>query len=107
MAVLKKSDGTVVASDVEMADTLLKQAIGLMFRRQAPPGYAMIFDLRREQYISIHMVFVFFSIDLVYLDSEKRVVDIRRLKPLIGLACSRKPARYAIEMPLALSRRYR
>ena len=45
------------------------------------------------------MVFVFFSIDLVYLDSEKRVVDIRRLKPLIGLACSRKPARYAIEMP--------
>ena len=47
MAVLKKSDGTVVASDVEMADTLLKQAIGLMFRRQAPPGYAMIFDLRQ------------------------------------------------------------
>ncbi len=100
MAVLKKSDGTVVASEVEMADTMLQQAVGLMFKKRIPPGYAMIFDLRREQYVSIHMMFVFFPIDLVFLDRDRKIIDARRrLRPWIGLAFSRKPARYAIEMP--------
>ncbi|OPY27987.1 MAG: hypothetical protein A4E28_01763 [Methanocella sp. PtaU1.Bin125] len=100
MAVLRKGDGTVVASEVEMADTLLKQTIGLMFRKSIPSGYAMIFDMRREQYISIHMMFVFFPIDLVYLDRNRRIIDIKRhLRPWIGVAAAKKPARYAIELP--------
>jgi uncharacterized protein len=100
MADLRKSDGTVVTSDVEMADTLLKQVVGLMFRKSIPPGYAMIFDLRREQYVSIHMMFVFFPIDIVYLDRDRRIVDVkRRLRPWTGMAVPGKPARYAIEMP--------
>jgi uncharacterized membrane protein (UPF0127 family) len=108
MAVLMKSDGTVVASEVEFADTLLKQAVGLMFRRQVPPGYAMVFDMRREQYISIHMMFVFFPIDLVYLDRDRRIVDIkRRLRSWIGVAIPKRPARYAIEMPAGTIDRYR
>jgi len=99
MAVLRKSDGAVLASEVELADTLIRQAVGLMFRRTIPKGYAMIFDMRREQYISIHMAFVFFPIDLVYLDRDRRIVDIkRRLRPWTGLAFPKKPARYAIEM---------
>ncbi|HEY3274684.1 MAG TPA: DUF192 domain-containing protein [Methanocella sp.] len=100
MAVLKKIDGTVVATDVELADSFLKMTLGLMFRKSIAPGYALVFDMHREQYIGIHMVFVPFSIDLVYLDREKRIVDIKhRLRAWIGLAYPKKRARYAIEMP--------
>ena len=107
MAVLKKSDGTVVASEVEMADTMLRQVVGLMFKKRIPPGYAMIFDLRREQYVSIHMMFVFFPIDLVYLDRDRRIVDVRRrLRPWTGIAVPKKPARYVIEMPAGGVDRY-
>ena len=107
MAVLRKGDGRVVASDVEMADSVVKQTLGLMFRKGISPGYAMVFDMRREQYIGIHMAFVFFSIDLVYLDRERRVVDIKRhLRPWIGIAFPRKRARYAIEMPAGTADRH-
>ena len=100
MTVLRKSDVTVVASDIGMADTLLKQTVGLMFRKSIPQDYAMLFDLRREQYAGIHMVFVFFPIDLVYLNRDREVVDVRRrLRPWTGMAVTKKPARYAIEMP--------
>ena len=102
MAVLKKSDGTVVAANVEMAGTVLKKITGVMFRRHLPPGFAMIFDMGVEMRanIAIHMVFVIVSIDVVYLDGKRTVVDIKRgLRPWIGLAYPKKRARYAIEMP--------
>jgi uncharacterized protein len=102
MAVLKKRDGTAVASEVEMADTVLKKTVGVMFRRHLPPGFAMIFDMGLESRagIAIHMVFVFVSIDVIFLDDRRTIVDIKhRLRPWIGVAFPKKPARYAIELP--------
>ena len=101
MADLRKSDGTVVATDVEMADTVLKKTVGVMFRRHLPPGFAMIFDMGRDMRanIAIHMVFVLVSIDVIYLDGRRTIVDIKHnLRPWIGMAIPKKPARYAIEM---------
>ena len=96
---LRKSDGTIIATNVELARSLVKQLLGLMFRRSIPQSYTMIFDMRWEQYIGIHMLFVPFPIDLVYLDKDRQIVDQRHLRAWIGLANSRKPARYALEMP--------
>lgn len=109
MAVIKKGDGTAVATDIELADTVLKKTVGVMFRRRLPQGFAMIFDMGLESRagIAIHMLFVFISIDVVYLDRDRRIVDIkRRLRPWIGLAWPKKPARYAIEMPAGAADRH-
>ncbi|HMK45185.1 MAG TPA: DUF192 domain-containing protein [Methanocella sp.] len=103
--VLMKTDGTVVATSVELASTLIKQTIGLMFRSSIPEHYAMIFDMRREQYIGIHMLFVRFPIDLVYLDKDRRITDIKRLRSWTGVAFPSRPARYAIEMRVGASER--
>jgi uncharacterized membrane protein (UPF0127 family) len=92
----------VIATDVEMADTVLKKTAGVMFRRRLPPGFAMIFDmgLQTRSGIAIHMMFVFVSIDVIYLDGKRTIVDIKhRLHPWIGLGYPKKPARYAIELP--------
>jgi uncharacterized membrane protein (UPF0127 family) len=107
MAALKKSDGTVVASDVELADTLIRQAIGLMFRKQILPDYAMVFDMGREQHVTIHMMFVSFPIDVAFLDRDRKIINMRRrLNPWTGLATARNPARYVIEMPAGTLERY-
>ncbi len=96
---LRKSDGTIIATNIELASSLVKQLVGLMFRRSIPQSYAMVFDMRWEQYIGIHMLFVPFPIDLAYLDKNRQIVDLRNLRAWIGISNSRKPARYAIEMP--------
>jgi uncharacterized protein len=109
MAVLKKSDGAVIATEVEMADTVLKKTVGVMFRRHLPPGFAMIFDmgLKSRAGIAIHMVFVFVSIDVVFLDDTRTIVDIKhRLRPWIGVAFPKKAARYAIELPAGSTDQY-
>ena len=97
---ITKEDGSIVAVEVERADTILKQVIGLMFRKSVPESYAMVFTLKRDNRDGIHMLFVRFPIDVVFLDKDKRILDIRRnLKPWTGLAFSKKAFRYALEMP--------
>jgi uncharacterized protein len=97
---ITKDDGSIVAAEVEYADTMFKQIVGLMFRKSVPESYAMVFSMKRDNREGIHMLFVRFPIDVVFLDKDKRILDIRRnLKPWTGLAFSKKAFRYAMEMP--------
>lgn len=103
---LRKSDGTIIATNVELARSVFRQMIGLMFRRSIPSDFAMVFDMRWEQYIGIHMLFVPFPIDLAYLDKNRQIVDLRHLRAWIGISNSRRPARYALEMPAGTIERF-
>lgn len=101
-----KDDGTVVATDIERANTILKQVIGLMFRKSVPDSYAMVFETRFDNRDGLHMLFMHFPIDVVFLDRDKRILEIHRdLKPWTGLAFSKKPFRYAVELPAGASER--
>ena len=103
---ITKDDGSIVAAEVEYADTMLKQIIGLMFRKSVPESYAMVFTMRRDNREGIHMLFMRFPIDIAFLDKDKRIIDIRQnLKPWTGLAFSHKPFRYAIEIPAGAAAR--
>jgi uncharacterized membrane protein (UPF0127 family) len=57
----------VLATRVDVADTLLAQARGLMFRRQIPDDYALVFRFSEADRRFVHMLFVPFSIDVVWL----------------------------------------
>ncbi len=95
-----KEDGTVIAENIERADTLLKQIVGLMFRKSIPDSYAMVFSMKRDNRDGLHMMFMHFPIDVVFLDREKKIISIHRnLKPWTGMAFSSKPFRYVIELP--------
>jgi uncharacterized membrane protein (UPF0127 family) len=58
-------------------DTILSQARGLMFSRKKN----LLFSFKREDSVSLHMLFVFFPIDVLFLDSKKQVVEKARLFP--------------------------
>lgn len=87
---------TVLASDVDVARSTLEQARGLMFRRSIPGDYALVFPFDEPDTQWLHMLFVPFAIDAVWLvDGE--VTTKKRLSPFVGLG--RGDADTVIELP--------
>jgi len=90
----------VLATDVEVADSALSQALGLMFRRSIPDEYALVFRFDEAGSRSLHMAFVPFAIDAVWLvDGE--VTKVKRLRPWIGLGWG--TADTVVELPAGVA----
>lgn len=76
--VANKTKGTVLASHLKIADTLLSRSIGLLGQWSLEKEKALL--IRRCS--SIHTFFMFFNIDVVFLDAENRVTKtVRNLSP--------------------------
>ena len=68
---------------VEIADTWWGRFRGLMLRKPLPPAAGLWLNPTN----SIHMCFMRFAIDAVYLDKQGRILKItRHLRPWIGLS---------------------
>ncbi|WP_321420212.1 DUF192 domain-containing protein [uncultured Methanomethylovorans sp.] len=93
-----KPNGKVIASDVEFAEGIISQSRGLMFRKGIAERYALVFILPTPKSVSVHMLFVFFSIDVLFLDANKKILATTRLKSWTGLARSPIKTKYIIEM---------
>lgn len=69
---------TILADDYRICKTLLSKACGLMFKGQEN----LIFIFDEEKIIPLHMWFVFYPIDIIYLDLDQKVVELKEdLKP--------------------------
>jgi uncharacterized membrane protein (UPF0127 family) len=86
---------------VYLADTFFRRFRGLMLVRNV--NYALVFILPTETRVnaSIHMFFMLSDIDVVWLDSSRRVVDFTMAKKW-RLYSPKKPAKYIIEGPVGL-----
>lgn len=91
-----KPTGRVLASTVSFADGLLAQALGLMFRRSFADGHALVFRTDSTRRRGLHMLFVPFPIDAIWLIDDE-VTAVERLRPWIGVAVHR--ANTMIELP--------
>jgi hypothetical protein len=69
---------------------------GLMFRRSIPDDYALVFRFDSVATRDVHMLFVPFPIDVVWV-VDGRVRDIRQLSPWTGMA--KAEADMLIELP--------
>ncbi len=61
---------------VEIADTDKKKALGLMFRKEIPDNFGMLFVYSIEDYRGIWMKNTLISLDLIYLNSAKEIIEI-------------------------------
>lgn len=96
-----KSSKQKIIEKVRVADWFLPKLKGLMFERRGNFDYAIIFDFGSEGRLncSLHMLFVFFPIDILFLDARKKVVDIvRGAKPFALFIAPQKASRYAVEL---------
>lgn len=107
MKVLNRSKGTTVAEDPILANTFLSRLRGLMFRLRFPKAILFFFPSVSPKRNAIHSFFVFFSFDAVYLDEEKKVIDIyESIKPFTPYVEPKKPARYLLELEAGAVRRF-
>lgn len=76
--VLRREDGSIVCERCVLADTALMRMKGLLGRRDLPSGEGILL----KPASSVHMAFMRFAIDAVFLDRELRVVKVAAgLKP--------------------------
>lgn len=77
MRLVHPASGRVLAENLEIPRTMFGRGLGLMFRRSLAPGAGMW--LRTN---GIHMFFMRFPIDALFLDRHDRVRRVcRHLKP--------------------------
>lgn len=69
---LTTAAGTVVATDVREATTMLARGLGLMFRRGLPDGHGLAITPCN----SIHMFFMRFPLDVAFVNREGVVVRV-------------------------------
>ncbi len=70
------------SSKAEVYTSIWKQARGLMFQKPLKNNESLLFALRREVREPISMLFVFFPIDVVWIDKDGIIKHIaRNVKP--------------------------
>ena len=107
MRLLRTARGDIIRAEV--ADSFLRRFRGLMLRRALPADGGLLL----APCASIHMCFMRFAIDAVYLDDARRILKIApHLLPWLGLSCCRGawgclelPAGAAARLGLAVGER--
>jgi uncharacterized membrane protein (UPF0127 family) len=88
--------GKVLAEDLEVATSLVALTAGLMFRNTLEPGRGLWLNPCN----GIHMMFMRFPIDAVFLDSKERVRKVyRRLPQWYGVVWFVWGAHSVLELP--------
>jgi len=88
---------------VEIAKTEEERALGLMFRHSLPENRGMLFIFEKEEYQSFWMKNCFFPLDLIFMDKNGKIVDIKEnFEPCKDDPCpsykSKEKAKYVLEV---------
>ncbi|HEY9246639.1 MAG TPA: DUF192 domain-containing protein [Candidatus Methanoperedens sp.] len=100
-----KYNGLEIAKNIEFARSLPSKILGLMFRKSIRPDFALIFVLNRPSHVGVHMFFMRFPIDVIFLDEGKRISGLSRLNQWTGYQ-SMDGIKYVIEMAAGTIDRY-
>lgn len=78
MKTINKTKGTVICEKTTLADTILSRLVGLLNRRFLDPSEGLVITQCR----SIHMFFMRFPIDVIFIDKNNQVVGlVKEIKP--------------------------
>lgn len=95
---------------VYIADTFFSQMLGLMYREKLNQNEGMLFITNKASNYGIWMLNMKFSIDIIWLDSNGKVVDIKEnAKPSHSIFSSeifkpRLKAKYVLELNSGVSK---
>lgn len=93
--IYNKTKNKLVSRRPNICKNCLTQALGLMFSKKR----AALFSWKKSKKRPIHTFFVFFRIDIIYLDKHKRVIEIKRNIPPFAIYNPKRESRYLIEVP--------
>lgn len=100
MVIFNKSRKTVLSKNYRLCRSSASKARGLMFTNESEVlRNALVFEFSRAMHQSMHMFFVFYSIDVIFLDDKKRVIDMKENFRPFTVYNSRSRSRFVIELP--------
>ena len=106
MTLINTTKNKAIIERTLIAGSFFSQLKGLMFEEKKNFDYALVFPLLTEGRFSasIHCLFVFFPIDVIFLDRGKKVVDIKKgVAPFTLFCMPVRPAKYFVELPTGKS----
>jgi uncharacterized protein len=90
-----KLKGKVFLKNVKLCNTSYSRMRGLMFSFEKSALLAM----KKEQNLSIHMLFVFYPLDVFWLDKDKKIIDKKKVYPFTMYHAPKEKAQYVLEVP--------
>ncbi|MGB8232683.1 MAG: DUF192 domain-containing protein [Methanobacterium sp.] len=94
---LNKSKGNNLGK-IDLADSFLPRFMGLMLRKDPEKGLILkLPSSRSRRGSSIHMFFMRFPLDIIFLDEDKKIVDMVSIKPWKTYT-PKAPSKYVIEL---------
>lgn len=92
-----KKNNLIVASKVRFCNSIFSKAIGLRFKFNFKDE-AYIFSFKKSTIALMDMFFVFYPIDVVFLDKDKNIIEIKERFLPFAFYESKNKANYIIEL---------
>ena len=96
--VLNKSRGFVISESCDVADSFFSRFRGLML--SGPKDLVLVSPREDIKSSTIHMLFMRFPIDVIWVDSDMVVIEIKKgIKPnSLKIFKPKKPAKFVVEL---------
>ncbi len=92
--IIHKTTQQTISNEELRCNSFLSQMRGLMFRSKQ--NLIMTFDKGKK--VSLHMFFVFYPIDVLFLNEKKEIVEIKRNFKPFTFWNSKEKGKYVVEL---------
>jgi len=98
--VIVARDGQQHAFNVEVAETIEQETVGLMFRTSVPPDGGMLFDWKQPRESQMWMRNTLVSLDMVFINEDGTIRSIAEdtVPESLAVIDSRGPVRATLEL---------
>ena len=96
MLVKNTTKKALLAENAKLCKTIFSKSIGLMFSKKIIP---LVFSFDKEKIIPLHMFFVFYPIDVLFLNKNKIVVEIKKNFMPFSFYTPKDMSMFVIELP--------
>ena len=82
----------IIASKIIYCDSVVRKVTGLMFKtKTAVKNTAWLFRFKNSGRVSVTMFFVFFPIDVVFLDNSNKIIELKEnFRPFTNYSSKKK-----------------
>lgn len=95
-SIKNKTKKTLLARNAKICKGIFSKSIGLMFSRKK----TLIFIFKKEKIVPLHMLFVFYPIDVLFLNKSKVVVEKKKNFMPFTFYTPKNKAKYVVELPI-------
>ncbi len=88
----------ILINKIKLCKNFLNKSIGLILHKKLNDK-GLVFICKKEKKKSLHMIFVFFPIDVLYLNKNKRVIEMKKNFKPFSFYIPEKKAKYILELP--------